>query len=308
MRDELAAAQVFLQVVQSRGFTSAAKALGRSASTLSRVVADLEAHFGVQLIARSTRSFYLTEAGALYLTHAERLLLASRAAHDAVAELRGGVPRGRLRVSMPVAVGERLLVPHLPRFRQAYPELRLEIDLSDRLVSLVQGGFDLVIRVGRPGDSALRALLLGRIPVLLVASPAYLRARAAPKKPADIAAHDCITVSPHAGPVEWTFHRAGKRHSVSVDGNVHTTSPTLAAQAAKAGLGLLRTTEWVIRDELRRGALVEVMRPWSCDHPQHGGVPVYVMYAQAGSMVPPLKSRVFVEMVKTIMATEVAAR
>lgn len=306
--NELDGARVFLQVVKSGGFTGAARTLGRSASALSRVVAALETHLGVQLIARTTRSLHLTEAGALYQAHAEHFVSSSRAAHDALAELRGGVPRGQLRVSMPVSVGERLLTPYLPKFRREHPELRLAIELSDRNVSLAQGGFDLAIRVGRPPDSSLRALLLGRISILLVASPSYLRAHGTPKRPRDLAHHDAIAVSPHLGPVDWTFYRGGKTERVSVEGVVQTTSPTFAVQLATAAMGVARTTEWLVRDELRRGTLVEVMPSWSSNHPQRGGIPVYVMYAEAGTAAPPRKSRVFVEMVKTIMAKEFTPR
>ncbi len=303
--DELGAAEIFLQVVRAPGFTRAAKVLGKNPSTLSRAVADLERHVGAQLLARTTRKLHLTEAGALYVTHIEGLLAARRAAHDAIAELTGGVPRGHLRVSMPVPVGERLLGPHLPALRERYPELRLEIDLSDRNVPLVEGGFDLAIRVGRFADSSLRAQLLGKIPVRLVASPRYVARHGAPKRPHDLSRHSCIVVGPMGGPLEWAFFRDGKNTRVSVEGDIHTTSPTLGAQIAVAGLGITRATEWVIRDELKRGDLVEIMPEWSCDDPQHGGVPVFVMYAQSAGITPPLKSRVFVELVKRVMADEV---
>jgi DNA-binding transcriptional LysR family regulator len=295
--NELDSAQVFLAVVRANGFTGAARALGRSASTLSRTIAALEAHLDAQLLARTTRSIHLTEAGQVYQGHAERLVAASRAAHDALAELRGGVPRGQLRVSMPVAVGERLLAPYLPKFRTQNPELRLALDLSDRNVSLTQGGFDLAIRVGRPKDTSLRALLLGRVTVLVVASPAYLEARGVPKKPADITKHDCISVP--LGPNEWFLRRAQRKVRVPIDGVIQTTSPVLAVQMALNGQGLIRTTEWNVRAELERGSLVPVLPHWSL-----GAVPVYVMYAQAGSSMPPRKSRVFVELVKEIMAAE----
>jgi len=308
MTDELEAAEIFLQVTRARSFTAAGKALGKSTSTLSRVVTELERDLGAQLIARTTRSLRLTEAGALYVAHAEALIAASRAGHDAITELTRGAPRGHLRVSMPVSVGERLLGPHLPAFRRRYPELRLEVDLSDRNVPLVEGGFDLSIRVGRATDSSLRAQLLGKVPGRLVASPAYLAAHGSPRKPADVANHACLSLGPVAGPVEWTFYRAGKRVSVGVEGVVHTTSPTLAAQLCRANMGLLRVTEWVIREELRVGQLVQVMPAWSCDNPQHGGIPVFVMYAQGASAAPPLKSRVFVDMVKAVMATDVLRR
>lgn len=305
--DELSAAEVFLQVVRAQSFTAAAKALDRSPSTLSRTVAELERHVGAPLLNRTTRRMHLTEAGALYAAHAEGLLVARRAAHDAIAELSGGVPRGQLRVTLPVAVGERLLAPALPELRRRYPALRLLLDLSDRNVELVQSGYDLAIRVGRLADSTLRAQRLGKVPVLFVASPSYLRAHGEPKSPADIRRHPAITVAAQPGAVEWAFHHRHDRRvaRIEVEGTVHTTSPSLAAQIACGGLGVLRVVEWVVREDLRRGDLVEIMRDWACNDPASGGMPVHVVYAQTASATPPLKSRVFVEFVKEIMAREV---
>jgi len=311
--NELDAAEGFIQVARGGSFTHAAKSLGKSASTLSRAVMDLEALLGVQLLVRTTRRLHMTEAGALYLMHAEGLLAARRAAHDAVTELTGGIARGHLRVSMPVSVGERLLGPHLPEFRRRYPELRLEVDLSDRNVPLVQGGFDLAIRVGRLADSSLKAQLIGRVPMRLVASPDYLVQHGAPTRPRDIAAHACLSIGPLAGPAEWTFYKKGKVERVVFEGVVHTTSPTLGAQLACAGLGLVRASAWVVAGELRSGSLVEVMTDWSCDEPGERdadgnlqvGVPVYVLFAQGAGTTPPLKSRVFVELIREIVAREV---
>lgn len=305
--DELFAAAAFVQVVRAQGFSSAAAALGKSTSSISRAVSELEARLGAQLLTRTTRRLHLTEAGALYLRHAEALLAAQRAGHDAVAELTGGVPRGHLRVSMPVAVGERLFGPHLPELRARYPELRFDVDLSDQLVPLVEGGYDLAIRVGRLADSSLRAQLLGRVPVRLVASPGYLEAAGTPRHPLDLAEHDCITLGPEGGPAEWVFHHRRDRRleRVEVEGVVHTSSAPLAAQLAESGLGALRIIEWVVREALREGALVELLPAWSCDRAPDGGVPVYVLYAQTAASTPPLKSRVFVEFVKEIMRKDV---
>jgi DNA-binding transcriptional LysR family regulator len=306
--DELAAAETYLQVVKARGFTNAARVLGKSTSSLSRTVAELERQLGAQLLARTTRRVSVTEAGLLYAAHAERLLASRRAARDAVAELTGGVPRGRLRVTMPVSVGERLLGPHLPELRRRHPELQLEIDLSDRNVPLVSGGFDLAIRVGHQSDSSLRAQLLGKVPVRLVASKKYLDKRGAPARPLALRDHACLTIAQVPGPVEWGFyHRKDRNRSerVEIEGEIHTTSPMLAMQAAIAGLGILRVNEWVIREPLLAGELVEVMADWSCYRLADGGLPMYVVYAQTASAEPPLKSRVFVELVKQVLAAEV---
>ncbi|HEX3477721.1 MAG TPA: LysR substrate-binding domain-containing protein [Kofleriaceae bacterium] len=308
--DELAAAEIFLQVVEVRGFSRAAKLVGRSTSTLSRAVAQLEHQLGAQLLARTTRRVSLTEAGRLYARHAKTLVEARYAAHDAVTELTGGVPHGHLRVAMPVSVGERLLAPHLPELRRRYPGLRLEIYLSDRNVPLVKGGFDLAIHVGRQSDSSLRAQLLGRVPVQLVASPSYLAAHGEPARPRALRDHACITIAQVVGPVGWSFyHRRERTRSerLEVEGVVHTTSPMLAAQLACAGQGILRVNEWVIRDQLARGELVEILRDWSCYRLGDGGLPLYVVYAQTASAEPPLKSRVFVTLIKEILAAEVVS-
>ncbi|HEY4057792.1 MAG TPA: LysR family transcriptional regulator [Kofleriaceae bacterium] len=304
--DELAAAEAFLAVVRASSFSTAAKVLGKSTSSLSRTVAELERQLGAQLLARTTRRLHLTEAGALYATHAEGLLAWQRQGRDSIAELTGGVPRGHLRVTMPVSVGERLIGPHVPELRKRYPDLDLEIDLSDRNVALVAGGFDLAIRVGRQHDSSLRAQLLTKVASRLVASPEYIAKRGEPSRPEDLQAHDCIALGVMSGAVEWSFHKKGARpRVVPIRGHVHTSSPTLAAQVAVAGQGIARIIEWVIRDELRRGDLVEVMSDWSCDDPIDGGAPVWVIYAQTASAAPPLKSRVFVDLVKEIIGREV---
>ncbi|TNF25194.1 MAG: LysR family transcriptional regulator [Deltaproteobacteria bacterium] len=303
--DELAAAEVFLAVVTAESFSRAAKALGRSPSSVSRTVAELEETLGAQLFARTTRRLHLTEAGALYAQHAQPLLDARRVAHDAVTELVGGVPRGHLRVSMPVAVGERLLAPALPAFRQRYPELRLQIDLSNRNVPLVRGGYDLAIRVGRLADTSLRARRLGSVPVRLVASPGYLAAHGAPTHPEDLRSHPAIALGPLASPVDWSFFKGDAVVRVPIDGVVHTTSPSLAARLARDGLGVLRVIEWVVADELASGALVPILTAWICDDPREGGVPVHVVYSQTAGVEPPLKSRVFVAMIAEVMAREV---
>ncbi|HEX8114941.1 MAG TPA: substrate binding domain-containing protein [Kofleriaceae bacterium] len=198
-----------------------------------------------------------------------------------------------------------------PELRRRYPELRLEIDLSDRNVPLVQGGFDLAIRVGRLSDSSLRAQLLGRVPVRLVASPSYVAAHGEPARPLALRDHACLTIAQVIGPVEWSFyhHRTRTRSErLEIEGVVHTTSPLLAAQLACAGQGILRVNEWVIRDQLARGELVEILRDWSCYRLAQGGAPVYVVYAQTASAAPPLKSRVFVQLLKEILAAEVLSR
>lgn len=296
--NELQAAAVFLQVVRARGFANAARAIGKSPSTLTRTVAELERHLGAPLLTRTTRRIHLTEAGSLYLQHAESLLAAQRQAHDAVAALTGGRPRGHLRVSMPTVVGERLLGPRLGDFHARYPELVLELDLADRVVPLVQGGFDLALRVGRLADSAQRAQRLVDVEQVLVASPQFLARAGTPQSPRDILAQPCITQRQLAGPVEWRLYRGDEVVALNVQGWLGTSSATLVERAAADGLGIARISSWVARESLRSGRLVRVLPEWSCHDPREEDVGLHVVYAQGAGVDIPLKSRVFVDFVK----------
>lgn len=302
--DELQLAEVFVQVVRSGGFGKAGKILGLDASQVSRAVAELELLLGAQLLGRTTRRQHLTDAGALYLTHAERLLDLARAGHDAVAELLGGQPRGRLRVTMPVAVGNRLLAPHLPAFQARYPGLTLDFDLSDRHVDLVAHGFDMAIRLGGLADSPLRAQRLGSVPICVAASPAYLYHHGVPDCPQDLSHHTTIGLGPSQFGAEWRFWQSEEPVSVPVQPSVWTTSPGLGAQLATAGMGVVRLPRWVVRKELDTGSLVELLPGWVCDDPRHGGLPLWVVYAQEGGQHIPLKSRVFAELVQTLTKRE----
>lgn len=302
--NELQAAEVFLQVVKAKGFARAAGALGRAPSTLTRAVADLERHLGVQLLTRTTRRIHLTEAGNVYMQHAEAMLAARRDARDAVASLTGGVPRGHLRVSMPVLVGERILGPHLAGFHRRYPELQLELDLSDRLMPLVGGGFDLALRIGQLPDSSLRAQRIGTVKRVLVASPDYLAKHPPLRTPRDLSAHPLITLGAMPGPVEWMFFGPERVDTVHVEGWLHTTSPPLAFNAAKEGLGIVRVAEWLARSALRDGSMVEVIPDWRCDDPAEGGPGLYAVFTQTAGINVPLKSRVFVDFVVEVMKSE----
>jgi DNA-binding transcriptional LysR family regulator len=291
-------------VVRAQGFGAAAKVLKRSTSSVSCLIADLEAALQAQLLVRTTRRLRLTETGALYLRHAEELLEKRRSLHEAIVELTGQTPRGYLRVSMPVSVGERLLGPRLKEFTEKYPELRLELELSDRRVSLMQGGFDLAIRVGKLNDSSLRSQQLGRVISRLVASPAYLKKHGTPAHPRDLAEHRSLALGPFFGTQEWQLYRGRSSALVTLRPILQTSSPTLLAQLACAGLGVARVVEWVAQRELECGELVELLPQWRCDDPRFGGAPVHILFAQGADAVPPLKSRVFVDFVREIIARD----
>ncbi len=299
--DELAAARIFLQINRAGNLSRAARVMGLSTSSLTRQLQNLESHLGTQLMTRTTRRLRLTEAGQVYLLHAERLLDLQREAHEAIQSLTGGVPRGRLRVSMPVLFGDRMLGPNLAAFHQRYPELNLELDLSDRSMPLVEGGFDLGLRIGRLKDSALRAQRLSTLSRVLVASPSYLAERGAPEHPEDLHSHDCLTLGLVTGDVRWGFWKSGESYLYRSQGWLHCTSPSLALGLAIQGSGISRLPVWVAQRAIDIKRVVPVLPDWSCDDPERGGPGLYAIYTQGAGTPIPLKSRVFVEFVKEVL-------
>lgn len=187
--DSLSGFTVFVQVAETRSFVAAGRLLGVSASAVGKRVARLEERLGVRLFHRSTRSITLTAEGALFLARSRRVLAEIEAAELELSRT-AGAPRGRLRLSLPLV--SALLMPVLADFMAAYPEIELDLDFTDRMVDVIEEGFDAVVRAGEPGDSRLSARRLGQYSQVLVASPAYLAAHGMPQRPAELAQHACL--------------------------------------------------------------------------------------------------------------------
>ncbi|MCA3823310.1 MAG: LysR family transcriptional regulator, partial [Burkholderia sp.] len=208
---------VFVQVAETRSFVAAGRALGLSASAIGKRIARLEARLNVRLFHRSTRSITLTAEGARFLERCRRVIAEIDAAEQELTHS-AEAPRGRLRVSLPT-IGT-LLLPVLADFMAAYPEIELDIDFSDRLVDVVNEGFDAVLRTGQPSDSRLSSRLLGHFRQHLVASPDYLDRHGTPRTPADLAQHRCLHYRfPTSGKLEtWPLRvpRAGTLPEVPV--------------------------------------------------------------------------------------------
>ena len=259
-------------IAQAGSFTLAAQRLGVSKATISQRVADLEHSVGATLVHRTTRSMRLTDAGqqlvadtAESFTHIERK----------VGEVRdlAGQPQGVLRVTAPVALGRQHVMPHLAGFLRAYAGIRIELDLSDRVVPLAPEGFDLGLRhTSAPPDSHV-AWKLCNSRTLLVASTAYLRRAGVPEHPSELAAHDCLTYL-RPGPASWMFERPPRtparsrlaepeRVRVSVRGALRTNNSELLRDAALDGLGLALLPDFSAASGLRAGRLRVLLADWS---------------------------------------------
>jgi DNA-binding transcriptional LysR family regulator len=208
--DNLNGFVVFVRVAETRSFVAASRLLGVSASAIGKSVARLEEKLGVRLFHRSTRSVTLTAEGTLFLERSRRILAEIEAAEMELSQATA-TPRGRLRISLPLV--SSLVLPVLGEFMREYPAIELDLDFTDRLVEVIEEGFDVVVRTGDPTDSRLSARKLGTFRSMLVASPDYLARRGIPEVPADLLDHTCLHYRfPNSGKLEpWALRQAPEK-------------------------------------------------------------------------------------------------
>jgi len=247
---------VFTRVIDEGSFTAGGRVLGLPKSTVSRRIARLEDRLGVRLLQRTTRRLSLTDAGRAYHARASRIIADLEEAERLVIGMQA-VPTGRLRVTAPVEMGERLAELATVYLRD-YPQTQVELDLTSRYVSLVEEGYDLAIRAGRLGDSTLIARRLARSPRFLYASPEYLAARGAPLRIEELRDHDCILLGVA---VSGTWHLTGPRGQVAVpvSGRIAVTNFQGVKRAAAAGLGIALLPATLAEPEASEGRLSVVL-------------------------------------------------
>jgi DNA-binding transcriptional LysR family regulator len=260
--DVLGQMHLFVKVVEHGGFTAAAQDLGVPKSTVSRQIARLEDRLGVRLLNRTTRALRTTEAGQAYYERCSRILSDVADAEGAVTQSQVK-PRGTLRVSGPLSFGHLFLGPLVSAFLDEYPDVRLDLSLSDRKVDLIEEGYDLALRIGVLDDSSLVARRLGPSTMLVVGSPAYLARKGTPRVPADLRDHDCLTYE-YSSP-SWRFADG----PVAVRGRLASNNGDVLRDAALGGHGLWYGPRFLVGDAVREGRLVSVLE----DHlRQNGGI------------------------------------
>ena len=271
--DRFAAMQVFAQVVESGSFAKAADRLGLSTSAASRHIADLEAHLQTRLLHRTTRRVSLTESGRAFYERSVQLLTDLEEAEQEASSA-AVVPRGTLRLTTSVNFGVRHLAPAIAEFLAHYPDVRFDVSLSDRVVDLVEEGFDLGIRIGPPGAENLVARKLGETRLVPCASPAYLARHGAPKTPQDLAGHNCFTYEYVTPRNVWRFRdRAGVEHDVRVAGTLHSNNGDLLAEVAARDAGIVFEPAFIVGPDVRAGRLVPLLQDFVPPP-----VPIYAVY------------------------------
>jgi DNA-binding transcriptional LysR family regulator len=261
--DRFQSLRAFVAVVNAGSFARAAERLGLSRAMMSKHVQQLEDRLGARLLQRTTRRLSLTEAGRAFHARAERLLADLEEAETAVAS-EGAAPRGTLRISAPVSFGARWVAPALAEFLAAHDGLAGELVLNDRIVDLVEEGFDLAIRIARLTDSSLIARRLAVSRFALVAAPGYLARAGAPRAPADLAKHNCLGYAYAATGDTWKFVRqgGGASASVRVRGTLTANNGDALAAAARQGLGVAVLPTFQVGDDLRQGTLTCLLEGW----------------------------------------------
>ena len=290
--------EVFLAVAETAGFASAARRLNVTTAAVSKSVSRLEVRLGVRLFHRTTRKVRLSEAGKTYYLHARQAFEHAAAAEDAVRQI-NREPSGRLRVAAPMSFGLERLAVWIPEFLSRYPNISLDMNLDDRTVDLVEGAYDLAIRIGQLPDSGLIARRLGSLPVHLVASPEYLARHDTPEHPHELQEHNCLLFSHTGSGAAWSFHRdAGDGPvSVSVAGNYRVNSSMALRTAVLAGTGIARIPAYQVDRYLESGNLKKLLPEWQLEPLEaHAVLPERVQV--------PVKTRLFIEFVQNWIAME----
>ncbi len=281
--DRFASMEVFAKVAETGSFTAAADALGISGQMVGKHIRTLEEHLGIRLLNRATRRQSLTDAGEDFLERT-RIVLAELEAAEALAADSRAKPRGELRVNAPVTFGTYSLAPLLPVYMAENPEVTIRLTLSDRVVDLVDEGYDCVFRTGPLMDSTLIARGLRPLELVACAAPAYLAKRGTPRQPSDLSKHDCLDFSGSALEERWEFSGKDGKVVVPIKSRFSANSGQALKQVALTGLGIIFQAAELTQEDRKSGRLVQVLPKWRSTRPMH------LLFAPDRRITPKLRS------------------
>ncbi len=286
--------KVFAAVVETGSFAAAADRLDVSRAMVSKYVAHLEQHLGARLLQRTTRKLALTESGAAYYDRCAQLLIDLAEAEESAASLTAA-PRGTLRLTVPVSFGIRHIRPVLSQYLKQYPEVKVDLIVTDRYVDLIEEGIDLAVRIGSLPESGLIARKLASDRLVLCGAPEYLKRHGVPRTPADLMRFDCLSYSYAASGEEWKMVGPDGPHAVKVSGSLRATNADLLILACLDGLGLTRQPLFLVGEDIRSGRLVQVLPEY--EFPELGIHAVYLSRKHVSAKV-----RTFVDLLATALA------
>lgn len=264
MMDRLRAMEVLVRVVETGSFSVTARQLRLGQPAISKTIAQLEERLGVSLLLRSPRGVTPTEAGQKFYERAKRAIEEAEEAELAARDAGNGLS-GRLRFSSGVTFGRLHIIPRLPLFLAAHPELTVEAILDDRDVDLIEKGIDVGFRMGVLADSAMVARKIGQSRRVVLGTPAYFEKAGEPPTPAELLAHQAVTCEscPSKGRSTWSFCSGTAEETITLKGNVRTTAAEGLREAVFAGLGFCVASEWIFQPDLDKGRVKQILPAWS---------------------------------------------
>lgn len=283
--DKLKAMANFVRIVDSGSLSAAADASGQSVASLVRSLAALERHLGVRLLNRSTRRMALTEEGTQYLAWSRRVLVDFDDMEQRL-DARDGVARGLLRITAPVEFGQRYVAPLVNGFLMEHPTMRVELNLNDQILPLLDERLDLALRIGHLPDSAMVARQVGTTRLVTCASPAYLRSAPPLDSPASLGDHACIAFAAHGR--RWYYRHNGKEMGQDINPRLLCNQIRTATLACVQGLGIARLAHYQVADELADSRLVRILEAF-----EPADLPIQLVYPHALRLSP--RVRAFVE-------------
>jgi DNA-binding transcriptional LysR family regulator len=284
--DRIQEMRVFVAVADLRSFAQAARRLGVSTAQASKLIARLEDRLNCRLLHRTTRDVSLTDSGRTLHARARALVEEFDQLERSAQEM--AMPRGLLKISAPLSFGIQQLGPMLVDFARAYPDVGLEVSFTERMVNLVDDGFDAAVRIGMLADSSLVARKLATIRNVTVASPEYLATHGVPRTPEALQKHDLILDLNFADPYVWSFGSGAKRMGVRVTGRLRFANPYICLAAARAGFGIARAPAFAAAEDLRNGRVTSLLTKYEPDP-----ATIYAVYPHARHLAS--KVRVFVD-------------
>lgn len=289
--DRIEAMSAFVAVAELRGFSAAARRLGTSTPSVTRLIAGLEEGLGIRLLQRTTRQVALTDTGARYLESARRILNAIDEA-DRTARAEKSAPSGRFVVAAPSLFGRREVAPLMCDFLARYPEVLGELTLSDRVTNLVEEGIDVAVRIGSLDDSSLRTRVVGKTRRVVVASPKYLSLHKRIRAPRDLRDHRLIYFSALGPSAEWRFSRQGDEQRIAIKPSFITNSADAAIEHAERGGGLAMVLAYQVVELVRRNRLQVVLQKYELPP-----LPIQLVYPT--SRLPSASLKAFIDLVTT---------
>jgi DNA-binding transcriptional LysR family regulator len=285
--DRFESMEVFLTAVDSGSLSAAGRRLGMPLATVSRKIGDLEAHLKTRLLLRGGRHLELTDAGRSYLASCRRIVEdVAEAERTAAGEYRA--PTGELVISAPLVYGRMHVVPVVSSFLKAYPDINIRMQLTDRVVNLVDDHIDMAVRIGVLPDSSLIATRVGHARLCVFASPSYFTARGVPRKPDDLRAHDCVAFDAVSSGDRWDFVQDGVHHPVAIQPRLRANTAEAVIEAALNGLGIARAMSYPIREAIAAKTLRVVLEEYELPP-----APISLVYP--AQRLLPLKLRAFMD-------------